>query len=513
MNLLLLANNCIFRPVELHTDLSLPRPTPLPRRPLQNQPTQTIRPGEFRAEDHWYPKALNATIHPMVAFFLNLGKERIATRYAHLNPQVDRKKLAELLDYRCKHFLWGGADLIHATTTEGRRRMVVIENNSCPSGQKSMPLLDDHDDHGSYRKLVERTFVPYLKQRGKKLAGRLAVVYDKNPMETGGYAATIADVTGEDVLLISDYRGAGERNLKFENDQLHARHDGGWVPLRGVFRYLTQRPWARLPLHCKGTRILNPIIACLAGGRNKMVAAKAYDIFNAELAPHGLHIHTPETIWDVSREEIPLWVSKLGGHAVVKVPYSNAGQGVYTITSPAELDRFMEAEIDYERFIVQSLIGNSAWSSGTEKGKFYHVGTIPDKKHRTYVTDVRLMVSSTEDGIRPLCCYSRRAADPLTETLASGADSWSMLGTNLSQKVGRDEWTSDATRLLLMDRRDFNRLGIGLDDLIEAYIQTVLSTIAIDKMAVQLHNKKGRFSMRLFSSLNEDPALLGEILR
>ena len=200
------------------------------------------------------------------------------------------------------------------------------------------------------------------------------------------------------------------------------------------------------------------------------------------------------------------------GQAVVKVPYSNAGQGVYTITNQQELDAFMATPIDYERFIVQSLIGNYNWSSTGGDGKFFHVGTIPDKKARTYVSDVRLMVSSTAEGLRPLCCYSRRAGDPLTDQLDAGADSWSMLGTNLSEKLGDNQWGSDTNRLLLMDRRDFNKLGIGLDDLIEGYIQTVLSTIAIDQMARKLFNSKGRFSLRLFSSLNNDPVLLSEIL-
>ncbi len=34
-----------------------------------------------------------------------------------------------------------------------------------------------------------------------------------------------------------------------------------------------------------------------------------------------------------------------------------------------------------------------------------------------------------------------------------------------------------------MDSRDFNRLGLGLDDLIEAYLQTVLAVTSIDRMA------------------------------
>ncbi len=166
----------------------------------------------------------------------------------------------------------------------------------------------------------------------------------------------------------------------------------------------------------------------------------------------------------------------------------------------------------YDRYIVQSLIGNYAWSSDTNTGRFYHVGTIPNKNGKTHVCDLRMMVSSTPKGIRPLACYSRRAREPLADRLTGTEDSWAMLGTNLSKKLGDNEWGSDVSRLLLMDRRDFNRMGVGLDDLIEAYIQTVLSTVAIDRMAAQLFTKKGKFSMRLFKSLNDDEVLLAELL-
>ena len=478
-------------------------------------PIVPIQPGNFEAEQHWYPKALNATIHPMVNFFLNLDKARIYNRYCHLNPAVSGEKLREILDYQCSHFLWSGTDLIHATSAKGFRRMVVIENNSCPSGQKSMPLLDDNQEQGSYKLLIERTFKPYLKPRkGKgRVHGKLAVLYDKNHMEASGYAQVIADVFEETCLLVPYYYNQPNTHLKIENDQIWVRETGAeWMPLRGVFRYVTQRPWTRLPLHSK-TRILNPIVACLAGGRNKMVAAKAYDLLNAELEGSGLKINIPETIWDVNKAEIPLWVAKMGGQAVVKIPYSNAGQGVFTITNEAELDAFMDQEFEYQRFIVQSLIGNYNWSSISSQGKFYHVGTIPNQKGETYVTDVRMMVSSTPQGIRPLCVYSRRAAKPLVDHLKTGSDSWEMLGTNLSIKQGENQWGSDTNRLLLMDRRDFNKLGLGLDDLIEGYIQTILSTIAIDKMCKRLYNTKGRFRQRLFKSLNDDPTLLNEIYR
>lgn len=479
---------------------------------INNLKTATlIYPGSFEAHEHWYPKALNATIHPMISFFLNLEQERIITRYCHLHPKVNADKLREILSGKNKYFRWAGADLINVTSAEGKRQMVVIENNSCPSGQKSMPLVDDNQEQGSYRLMIEQTFKPYLKNLRHKIKGGLAVVYDKNPMETSGYAEVIADVMKEPVYYVPFYKDDLDPPVRFENGVMQVRNSEGiFIPIRAAFRYVTQKPWNRLPLHSK-TRILNPIIACLAGGRNKMVAAKAYDIFNTELQDHGLKINIPETIWDVRKYEIPLWVKKMGGHAVIKVPYSNAGQGVFTIVNKTELDRFMKMEFDYDLFIVQSLIGNYNWSSVTSSGKLYHVGTIPNHKNKTYVADIRMMVSSTEKGIRPLCTYARRSEKPLVDNIEDSTDSWKMLGTNLSYRNHDGSWNSDTNRLVLMDRRDFNKLGIGLDDLIEAYIQTVLSMVAIDKMAQTLINKQGKFRMRLFKSLNDDPSLIDEI--
>ncbi len=427
-----------------------------------------------------------------------------------MHPTVDKVKLGEILNHRSKYFLWAGADVLNVTSAAGKRQMVVIENNSCPSGQKSMPLVDDNQEQGSYRLLVERTFKPSLKNLRNKIDGGLAVIYDKNPMEVSGYAEVIADVMQEPVHYVSFHDADDAAAAKFIDGVLHVQNQSEWMPIRAAFRYVTQKPWNRIPVNCK-TKIINPTIACLAGGRNKMVAAKAYDIFNAELREYGLKINTPETIWDVSKNEIPLWVKKLGGHAVIKVPYSNAGQGVYTIVNEEELDAFMDLEFDYDLFIVQSLIGNFNWSSTTSTGKLYHVGMMPNQKNQTYVADIRMMVSTTPDGIKPLCTYARRAEKPLVDDIPTGKDSWAMLGTNLSIKNSDGSWSSDTNRLILTDRRDFNKLGIGLDDLIEAFIQTVLSMVAIDKMAQTLVNKKGKFRMKLFKSLNNDKSLLDEI--
>ncbi len=475
---------------------------------------EIISPQSFVQENHWYPKALNSTIHPLVSFFLNLSKKRIVERYCHLRPMVNKEKLEEILSYVPKYYKWSGADLINSTLEGGLKQMVIIENNSCPSGQKSMPLLNENIDDGSYRDLIEHTFKPFAdKSKGKKkIKGKLAVIFDKNPMEASGYASVMADIFNEAIYYIPYYNEGDRSHIKIEDGLLYAKFEDEWIPLRAVFRYLTQKPWNRLPVNSK-TKIFNPIIACLAGGRNKMIAAKAYDFYNSEIVESGLQIVTPKTIWDITKEEIPLWVNKLGGQAVIKIPYSNAGQGVYTIINEKELEAFMLQDFEYEKYIVQALIGNYNWSSKTETGKYFHVGTIPDKMGQTYVYDLRMMVGSTSEGIKPISIYSRKARKPLLDNIDDGTDSWDMLGTNLSVKLGENKWTSDTKRLLLMDRRDFNRLGLGLDDLIEAYIQTVLSTIAIDKMSQNLISVKGNLKLKLFTSLNNDKTLLDEILK
>lgn len=469
---------------------------------------EILRPDSFEQEDHFYPKALNSQLHAMVSHFFNLDHERIVKRYGHLNPQVDSSFLREALKYQAKHFFWGGADLFYVTTEQGNRKMVVLETNSCPSGQKSMPPRSDSDEFRGYRYLIENSFLPQLKKR-RLPKGALAVIYDKNYMEVSGYAATLADLTGEDIYLIPHFNEE-DQYLRFESGiMIYTDEKGLDIPIRAAFRYVTQKPWNRIPVVTK-TFIYNSTLVCLAGGRNKLLANKAYEIYNTELMDSGLEILMPETIKDVSKVEIPLWVKKFGGKAVIKNPYSNAGQGVYTITNETELEEFLDQDYPYDQFIVQSLIGHYDWSSNSSQGKFFHIGTVPNKKGHTFIADLRVMVYSSPKGFAPCAVYARRARAPMTSEI--NTSSWEVLGTNLSVKTGENQWESDTSRLMLMDRKDFNSLGVGLDDLIEAYIQTILTIIAIDKMAITLVNKKGQFRNKLFKSLDNDASLLKEIL-
>jgi hypothetical protein len=450
-------------------------------------------------------------MHELVKFFFNMGKDRIVERYCHLNPGVDRDKLYGWLSYKPKHMQWSGTDLFNVTTEKGVKRMVVLETNSSPSGQKSMPLMNDHEEMGGYKKLITESFLPFVKSK-RTIEGAYAVVYDKNEMEASGYAVALANLVHEDVYLVPFYMNDPDPSVRFVDEIMQVRDEAGqWHPIKAAYRYVTQKPWNRIPIKTK-TLIYNPIIACLAGGRNKRMASKAYELFNAEIKESNLKIRRPITINDVKHSEVPIWVERFNGHAVVKNPYSNAGQGVYTITSKAELDYFMKQEHDYDDFIVQSLIGNYHWSTDSSEGKYYHVGMIPNKKNNIFVADLRFMIASTDNGFEPMAMYARRAEKPLTETLERTEDSWAMLGTNLSVKT-TEGWDSETRRLKLMDTKDFNQLGFSLDNLIEGYIQSVLGTIAIDKMADQFIGSKKTLKKKLFGAMNGDPILLDEIMK
>lgn len=67
-----------------------------------------VNQGEFEAEKHYYPRVLNAHIHPLVASFFSLGNIRILARFTHLNPQVNSETLESLLNYSPKYFHWAG---------------------------------------------------------------------------------------------------------------------------------------------------------------------------------------------------------------------------------------------------------------------------------------------------------------------------------------------------------------------------------------------------------------------
>jgi hypothetical protein len=464
-----------------------------------------VMPRSFDPARHYYPGVLGRSVHPEVARFYALDTDAVVARHVRRHPEVDPAALAAALGSQPSVLRWAGADLVYARAADGERRVLLLETNSCPSGQKSMPAGPWAD--GGYRSLLERAFRPAADAPGGP-DGALAVLADKNPMETSGYAAAMADLYDEPVWLVDLPDGHDGTHARFTRDgTLEVRPSvGRWRPIRAAFRYVTKRPWSRIPLRTR-TRVVNPVLACLAGARNKLVAARAYAAWNAAHGARGLAVHTPETFVDVPLAAVADRVRALGGRAVVKVPYGNAGQGVHTILCEAELRDFLARAHRYGRFIVQELVGHAPWGAQ----RWSHVGTAPDAAGRVYATDLRMMVAAGPGGFRPQAVYARRAEAPLADALAPGASSWEMLGTNLSVRRERSVWQTEADRLIPLDGPGFERLGLGLDDLVDGFVQAALATLAIDAMARGLDRHGEGFDRAAFRALNDDAQLLGEI--
>lgn len=462
----------------------------------------TVTPGGFRKSLCYYPKIIPLRAHPVVARFFRLSNDDIARRYRERHPAVTPNSLERLLGYRSTYLAWAGSDLLHAIARGSMPQMVVIETNSCPSGQKSMPALPFDHPSGGYRRLCE-TLWP-----GDPPVGNWAVVYDKNPMEAWGYALSLADYLGHEVQLAEIHEREPNPTVRFRESTLEIQDaSGAWRAIRVAMRYVTQRPWIQLPIATE-TLFRNPVIACLAGGRNKLMAHKAYQHLNRELAATGLQIRTPTTVCDVPAAEVPYWVEELGGKAVIKVPYSNAGQGIYIVTEPSHLGRFLTDPHRYDLFIVQRLV--AAVPHTSEEADLVQVGTVANAHNERFVFDLRMMVGSGPQGFRPIAAYARRARAPLESAI--NGDAWLQYGTNLSYQDERGGWRTDDSRLIPLSEQEFETLGLGLDDLIDAYVQTVMATVAIDHMAIKLSDPITGLDLTAFAAMDNDPGLIRELI-
>lgn len=176
--------------------------TQSPYHPLYSVEAVVVQPGSFQRERHFYPKAHASTVSTVVQHFFELGNRTIAQRYQRLHPSSDDAVIERILCSKAQRVRWAGCDLMLTVNEHSVRNWLLIETNSCPSGQKSMPQMPGNSQAG-YRELLERAFLPSMHEQADRLpAGGLAVLYDKNVMEASGYAAVLADLTQEPVYLV-----------------------------------------------------------------------------------------------------------------------------------------------------------------------------------------------------------------------------------------------------------------------------------------------------------------------
>lgn len=444
-----------------------------------------ISPGEFNPDLHYYEKVKNKTIHPDVKIFLSYTKNDLIDKYVEQHKNIDKKTLENILIYQPKHFYWSGVDLYKTESN----KMIILETNSCPSGQKSMP--DDIPGH-RYTLLMQQFL--YLSKTKSHIKGSLAVIYDINQMELSGYAKQLANLANEPVYYIEIHEKEN-KHIYWENGVLFVLNDGTYIPIRAAFRFVTQKPWLKIPVKTQ-TFIYNPVIACLAGGRNKLIANKAYDNFNDEFSNTGIKIHKPLTLTDIDLKDIAEHVRNMNYCSVIKIPYSNSGQEVFIIRCEKDLNDFLREvnNFTYKKCIIQELITPKC--------------TEPDTSGNKYIYDLRFMNYHNGSNYVPLIMYARKAKSHFSnENMASSKD---MYLTNLSERITGGGWVHHSERLILLDEKEYIMLNINIDNLVEAYFQCVFATIAIDKMADSLY--KDDFNIELFTKLNDDTSLITEII-
>ena len=233
----------------------------------------------------------------------------------------------------------------------------------------------------------------------------------------------------------------------------------------------------------------------------------------------GLDLLIPTTVHGVAFDELRDLITSMDYRAVVKVPYSNCGQGVFTMLNQAEMERFLAMPHHYDLYVVQSVIGSAEWADSADapvtgaaaSSPWFHRGCVVGG--RPYVFDLRSLVVSTPEGFRPLAFCARRAAMPLDSAPAALVkDSFAMLGTNLTVIAEKGSLNvhvtdqTDTSRLHLVDVDYQAVLGLCRDDLVDAYIQSCLATRAIDDRAVLGLQAQGGESKHA-----ADPALLAQL--
>lgn len=226
----------------------------------------------------------------------------------------------------------------------------------------------------------------------------------------------------------------------------------------------------------------------------------------------------PFTLPLVKKEDVPSLARDLNFLLAVKVPHSAAGVGIYLITNEADLDDFMKEKQPYEDFVVQALIGHRAWyqkrSNHEQLGnQLYPRPCKTPVDNLEYVYDIRFIIACGDDGWHPAYVLARRAENPLEETIPEPGTASSVLKTNLSRIAKDGSQKLDESMALILTEETFQMTGLSLVDLVEGYIQSILSAVAVDRMCQRLMPDKEHFDLRMFQEMCPDKDLLEEVCK
>jgi hypothetical protein len=428
--------------------------------------------------------------------YLNMSNKEIAENYSK-RKGIEQQAVMDLLNYKPKFFFNAGSDLMKVTQNN-ETKMLVIEVNSVATGSMSFPTRDV-EYYNQYEYIIENSFKPLIKDIPED-DGVLAVLNDANYLEAYTYAVIMARKMSENVYVVNLCEARHYNNyFRINDDYLEIFINNKWTKIRACYKYVQTKPWLMLPVQSK-TFIYNSLLGCLAGGRNKAIAALAYSILNHELKDKGLKINHPKTFVNLSKEDV-LEKYKERGLGVAKGLYGNGGYDIYFLTSDKDLSFFKEHAMSNNKYIYQDLVGLKSWLKNGADNRYFHIGTnLPDRK----VFDLRMCIAYTKDGYRPSSMFSRTSKEALNENYDEINNFKNVLLTNIGDALDLNN------QIVILDDNGFKRLGLDFNDVIDGFIQTVLAAVAVDKMACRLM-EKGSFNFDLFIELNHDYQLYDEL--
>lgn len=135
--------------------------------------------------------------------------------------------------------------------------------------------------------------------------------------------------------------------------------------------------------------------------------------------------------------------------------------------------------------------------------------------NQLYASTVRIIACSDPSGFKMTAIRAARAARPFTSIRSEEnkllTDSIETLDedayiTNLGT-TGRSE-----SRAIIIDDAAMDALAIGIDDVVDGFMQTVFSIHAIEDMCKRFTTKDGELNLELLKELNPDPQLLAELI-
>ncbi|XP_037025300.1 uncharacterized protein LOC119066766 [Bradysia coprophila] len=465
---------------------------------------------ELCVETAVFNKTLNQEI---VDFMKNWSTAQIIESYTQTRPHVNQQVLKGLLTENPTFVLYSGVDLIYSKGRNGKKKFLLIETNVYTAGQDAMPpSAQVYETHSNLCVLNDEW------KRQPVEAGGLAHMYGRKTRRDYAYPHIMAKLTKESIHVVPMFSkredGEIETLYRFVDGTMQVKYKDEWQNIRACFCTMSYRTWSFFPVtnNLKTYMCPHPIAGLV--GKNKILSEYAYRDFNEKYSKHGIQIRGPKTMVGIAKADIREIVEQnFNGRAVIKTPYDSQGRGVYIIRTDGDLDDFYaKDESDYSLWVVQELIGLEACPNDRYQQIGFHLDG------QMYAYSVRIIACNSPSGFKMITICSARAPAPFAKD-GETADIAPGLLHKIKTVHEDDVYVTNIAsnpdgelRSFYFDDAGVKGMGIGMDDVIDGFMQTVYCTHAIDNMCKKLIMENGELDVQLLRELNPDPQLLAEVV-